>query len=187
MAHDWELKGNIKDKQSITSDWQLTSQQLIDGVRFREVKNVVKVNGLLTEIFRDDWGLDDLGVDQVFQVVLNPRGISAWHAHAVTTDRLFVNYGAIRVVLYDSRPESPTNGLVNDFRLSLHRPGILVVPPKVWHGIKNESSEPALILNLVDKAYNYQDPDHWRVPADHPEIPFKFGGGVDLANSPGDL
>jgi len=187
MSENWKLQDTVQDSQSITSDWQLTDNKLIDGVEFREVKNVIKVNGMLTEIYRKDWQLDDLSVDQVFQVVLNPGGVSAWHAHAETTDRLFVNFGAIRVVLYDSRPESPTNGLLNDFRLSLHRPGILIVPPKVWHGIKNQTSEPALILNLVDKAYNYQNPDHYRVAENHPGIPFSFNSGPDLANTPGDL
>jgi hypothetical protein len=29
---DWELSGMRKDVQAITRDWQLVSQQLIDGV-----------------------------------------------------------------------------------------------------------------------------------------------------------
>jgi dTDP-4-dehydrorhamnose 3,5-epimerase len=48
------------------------------------------------------------------------------------------------------------------------------VPPQVWHGIQNVASTESSVLNLVDRAYAYEDPDHWRIPADSPHIPFKF-------------
>ena len=70
-------------QQSITADWVFT-QDLIDGVKVREVKNVPKANGLLTEIFRRDWGLEEGTVDQVFQVTLFPGAVSAWHVHQLT-------------------------------------------------------------------------------------------------------
>ena len=113
-------------------------------------------------------------MDQVFQVLLQPNGLSAWHAHAVTTDRLFVNHGQIKIVLYDARPQSPTHGVINEYRLGTVRPALLVVPPQVWHGVQNLSHEPSLLLNLVDEAYRYEDPDHWRLPPDTDQIPYSF-------------
>ena len=171
---DWKLEGTRRDAQSITAEWEFTTQKLIDGVALKEIKSVPKASGSLTEVFRRDWGLDELPVDQVFQVRLKPGAISAWHAHEVTTDRLFVNHGLIQIVLYDSRPGSPTRGMVNEFKLGGIRPGLVVIPPKVWHGIRNINSGDSLILNLVDQAYNYENPDHWRVPQDSPEVPFSF-------------
>ena len=87
MSREWLLKGVTKDQQSITSDWVFTPQQLIDGVKLREVKNVPTYYGLLVEVFRREWELDIGEVDQVFQSTLRPGGVSAWHAHEVTTDR----------------------------------------------------------------------------------------------------
>jgi dTDP-4-dehydrorhamnose 3,5-epimerase len=110
----------------------------------------------------------------VFQVVLEPGALSAWHTHAVTTDRLFVSNGMVRIALYDGREGSPTNGLVNEFRFGTIRPALLVVPPRVWHGVENIGSSQAFLLNLVDRAYDYEDPDHWRVPATSDQIPFRF-------------
>tara|TARA_R110002124_G_scaffold225213_2_gene390580 strand:- start:789 stop:1319 length:531 start_codon:yes stop_codon:yes gene_type:complete len=173
-ALKWELKGAIKDPQSITAQWTPTNQALIDGVQVKEVKNVLKNNGHLTEIYREDWGLDDLHVSQIFQVSLLPGGISAWHAHEITTDRIFVNTGSIKVVLYDGREGSPTFGKINEFRCGALRPMLIVVPPKVWHGVQNFTSQPASLLNIVDKAYQYNDPDHWRIPLDTEEIPYTF-------------
>jgi dTDP-4-dehydrorhamnose 3,5-epimerase len=167
------IEGGKKDRQSITADWEFL-QQLIDKVRVKAVRNVVKENGVLTEVYRRDWALDDSGVEQVFQVMLFPGGVSAWHTHQLTTDRLFVHQGIIKVVLYDARQESPTYGRINEFRCGSVRPALIVVPPGVWHGVQNISHEPAALLNIVDRAYTYEDPDHWRLPWDTEKIPYSF-------------
>lgn len=171
----WLLEGAIKDAQSITADWVQVNQPLIEGVRVKEIKNVAKEAGRLTEVYRADWRLDEEGVAQVFQCAMSPGALSAWHVHAVTIDRLFASDGLIKIVLYDGRHDSPTYGLVNEFRFGAVRPGLVVVPPQVWHGVKNIGAEPALLINLVDKAYCYEDPDSWRLPADTPLIPYSFG------------
>jgi dTDP-4-dehydrorhamnose 3,5-epimerase len=174
MADEWRLAGAAKDNQTITARWTPSDLRLIDGVTIREVLNVPKSNGYLTEIFRGEWAEGGGNADQVFQVVLDPGAISAWHAHARTTDRLFVSYGRARIVLYDAREESPTRGVVNELRFGTIRPALIQVPARVWHGVQNVSDGPSIVLNLVDRAYDYEDPDHWRVPPDSPEIPFRF-------------
>jgi dTDP-4-dehydrorhamnose 3,5-epimerase len=171
---DWLLAGANRDAQSITSDWSFTNQHLIEGVKLKEVRSVPSGYGYLTEIFRREWTLDDLPVDQVFQSTLMPGRISAWHAHERTTDRLFVNHGLVHVVLFDARHGSSTYGLLNEFRLGTARPGLILIPPKVWHGVQNIHSEPSSLVNLVDQAYRYEQPDHWRLAADSPQIPFQF-------------
>lgn len=174
MTDTWRLAGAVKDRQTITARWTPSAQQLIDGVTIREVLNVPKANGYLTEMYRGDWAESSGGIDQVFQVALDPGAISAWHAHADTIDRLFVSYGRARVVLYDGREDSPTHGVVNEFRFGTIRPAMIHIPPRVWHGVENVGEQVAILVNIVDRAYDYEDPDHWRVPADSPEIPFRF-------------
>lgn len=167
------IDGATKDRQSITSDWTPLIK-LIDGVRVREVKNVPKRNGVLTEVFRFDWNLDDGIVQQVFQTTLAPGALSAWHTHQYTTDRLFVSQGALTIVLFDAREKSPSHGCINELRFGALRPALVVVPPGVWHGVQNTGDAPGLILNLVDRAYQYENPDHWRLPPDTPKIPYSF-------------
>lgn len=174
MNGDWKIGGAEKDAQTITARWTPASMQLIDGVTIREVLHVPKRQGYLTEIARAAWLGENARIDQVFQVVLPPRAISAWHAHGETTDRLFVSRGLFRIVLYDARGGSPTHGIVNELRFGTVRPALVIIPPRVWHGIQNIGEEEGVVLNLVDRAYDYEDPDHWRVPPDSPEIPFAF-------------
>jgi dTDP-4-dehydrorhamnose 3,5-epimerase len=169
------LPGAVKDAQTTTPTWEAADRRLIDGVGYHEVKNVLKGNGVLTEVLRAEWLPSNAVVDQIFAVTLQPGGLSAWHAHARTTDRLFALTGVVKVVLYDARPGSPTHGRVNEFRLGPARPALLVVPPGVWHGVQNaQVAEPSVLLNAVDLAYVYEDPDHWRLPADTAEIPYRF-------------
>ncbi len=130
MKDQWLLNGTVKDTKSVTSDWEFADQTLIAGASLKEVRHVPKGNGFLTELFRRDWGIDDLPLEHVFQVTLVPGGISAWHAHAMTSDRLFVVAGMIRIVLYDGRQDSPTYGTVNQFKLGVIRLGYCWCLPK---------------------------------------------------------
>ncbi len=172
MEHtSWLVEGAVRDPQTITSQWNPSQQLLIQGVVVHEVKNVPKSNGRLTEIFRADWFADVQTISQVFEVVVNPGCITAWHAHEITTDRLFVTRGLMRIALYDNRAGSDTRGRLNIFTCGSLRPMLIVVPPKIWHGVQNVDVDAASVLNIVDHAYDYTAPDHWRVDADHTALP----------------
>jgi dTDP-4-dehydrorhamnose 3,5-epimerase len=172
----WQLPGATRDPQSVTSDWMPTKSPAIPDVAILESRWVNKSNGRLVELFRADWFREPVTVDQVFHVVLNGHRVSAWHVHERTTDRLFVAGGHARVVLYDTRSGSPGYGRIMEILLTAHRPQLVVVPPGIWHGVENVDDEPAIIVNMPDRAYVYEDPDHWRLPPDTNAIPYSFGG-----------
>jgi dTDP-4-dehydrorhamnose 3,5-epimerase len=52
------------------------------------------------------------------------------------------------------------------------RPCLIVVPPGIWHGMQSLGDIDALVLNCPTEAYNYSNPDHYRLPFDSPEIPY---------------
>ena len=167
------LLGAKRDAQSVTRDWQVLREP-IAGVEVREVKNVLKDNGYLTEIWREDWDLRPSVVGQVFQALIEPHGISAWHVHRHATDRLFASHGRLKIVLYDARTDSASSGRINVFHCGTARPMLIVVPPGIWHGVHNVGAGVALLLNLPDRAYAYDAPDHWRLPPDTDQIPYSF-------------
>ena len=86
------IDGAVRDGQSVTPKWDAVRSDRIPGVKVFETKNVLTGYGRLVEIYREDWGLDDEPVRQVYQSTLNPGEGSAWHAHGDTCDRLFVNH-----------------------------------------------------------------------------------------------
>jgi dTDP-4-dehydrorhamnose 3,5-epimerase len=170
----WLLAGATKDQQNIAADWHPIGRRLIEGVTLREARVVPKRNGHVTELYRNDWFPAPDVVGQVFIVTLRPGGVSAWHAHDTAIDRLTVVTGAATFVLYDGRAGSPTRGLVNEFHLLAARPTTIVIPPRVWHGVQNSSETSAILANMPDRPYCYEDPDHWRVDPDSAEIPYRF-------------
>jgi dTDP-4-dehydrorhamnose 3,5-epimerase len=169
----WMATG-IRDGQTVNPDWSLVETAQIEGVVVKEIRPVATATGYLTEIFRSEWQLDGLPVDQVFQRTLEPGAVTGWHAHAVTTDRLFCGVGSVRISLYDGRRSSPTFNTVWHRIVGDRRPAIVVIPPGIWHGVTCLSSQVAVLLNLVDRSYGYAEPDHWRLPPDTEHIPFKL-------------
>jgi dTDP-4-dehydrorhamnose 3,5-epimerase len=105
-------------------------------------------------------------------------------------DRLFVNDGVLKIVLYDGRDDSPTYERINVFHVGDARPTFLLIPPGVWHGVQNIGPKDALMLNFPSNAYNYEDPDHYRLPFDSPHIPYSWGDSsssrlrADAKNAP---
>ena len=174
LSNEWLIGSAKQDQASITKNWVPNAKKQIEGVSVIEVKPVMTDYGHLTEVLRGEWLADTPKVDQVFVSTIMAGHLSAWHAHATTTDRLFAVTGQFRVVLFDARQDSPTYGLLTEYKMGAQRPMLIVVPPKVWHGVQNYGSDTAVLLDAVDLAYKYDDPDHWRLPADSKEIPYSF-------------
>jgi len=154
-------------------DWTV-QRELIDGVEIREVRNVVTGNGVVVEPWRSSWGTSLRALEQITHVTFRPGAISAWHLHRLRFDGVFVVGGAIRLVLFDARRDSPTNGQVDVFTLSHVRPTLAVIPPAVWHGVQALGNDPACFVNSFDRAYDFDDPDEWRLPVESEEVPYRF-------------
>ena len=168
-------KSANKDGQIVTGDWHIM-QELIDGVSVKEVLHVPRDHGVITEIYRPEWDPSKLPVVQCYQSRLFPGAIGAWSCHSRQVDRLFVNQGLLKVVLYDDRENSPTYKCINVFHIGDARPTFMVLPPGVWHGVQNLGQTDVLMLNFPSVAYKYDDPDHYRLPYDSDEIPYSWTG-----------
>jgi dTDP-4-dehydrorhamnose 3,5-epimerase len=167
------LPGASKDGPQISADWRKLGKT-IEGVSVREVLHVPRDTGMITEIFRQEWDPTELPVVQVYQSRLFPGTLGAWSCHARSVDRLFVNQGHIKIVLFDGREQSTTKGQLMEMHAGDVRPSLIVIPPGIWHGLQNVGPADALVINCPTEAYNYRDPDHYRLPYDTPEIPYKW-------------
>ena len=66
--------------------------------------------------------------------------------------------GLVKIVVFDGRRDSPTSGRVNEFTLSEKNPGLLLIPPNLYHGGKNIGTSEAIIINMPTRMYNYEAP-----------------------------
>lgn len=167
------ITGAQKDTQLVTNEWQILDRG-IEGVVVREVLHVPRDHGVITEMFRPEWDPTGLPVVHIYQSRLYSGAIGAWSCHQKAVDRLFVNQGHLKVVLFDGREESSTFGRVFELHVGDARPAFIVIPIGVWHGLQNLGASDALVINYPTRGYDYEDPDHWRLPYDTDQIPYTW-------------
>ena len=87
----------------------------IDGVTFKELRNLHDDRGVLTEVFREEW--HSIRPVQWNVVTSEANVVRGLHAHTVHTDVLTVISGSLVLGLVDLRPQSATQGNIAVVRM----------------------------------------------------------------------
>lgn len=160
-----------RDIQRVEPDGRKVEQR-IDGVLVREAVTHLDERGELVEIFNPAWGFTDFPMVYAYVTTVRPAKVKGWLLHRIQTDRLFPCMGSLRIVLYDARPGSATNGMLNEFVFGERRRAMIVIPPGVFHALQNVGTDEGLFFNLPSEPYNHSNPDKYRLPLDTDQIPF---------------
>jgi dTDP-4-dehydrorhamnose 3,5-epimerase len=146
---------------------------MIDGVKVKDLKVVPDERGLLMEMLRsDDPDFQHFG--QVYVTMVYPGVVKAWHYHKKQTDHFVCVGGMAKVVLHDTREDSPTKGETNEFVIGWQRQRMVIIPPGVYHGFTPAGTEPAFIVNIPTELYDYEQPDEFRLPANDASIGYDW-------------
>ena len=163
-----------KDEARISPTGDVIADRIHD-VACWERPTIVTRNGLTNEVYRNDCGIGASALAQVLYVSLRPGAISAWHMHRAQTDHIFCVLGAVKLVIFDDRADSPSRGVVEVRLLSPARAQLVVIPPGLWHGLANlDCARDAAFINGFDRVYAHADPDEYRLPSDSAQIPYSF-------------
>lgn len=137
----------------------------IDGVVVVPLVAHADDRGYLIEILREvDPHFTRFG--QVYLVGNMTRGtIRAFHKHNVLWDWFFISHGSAKFALRDDRPDSPTYEQMDSVVVTSRNPGLVVVPPGVYHGWMSLEDDTQLV-SIGSEVYNRQNPDEVRVPPD---------------------
>jgi len=146
---------------------------MICGVRHKALKVIPDERGRLMEILRSD---DDVfqKFGQLYMTTAYPGVVKGWHFHKKQIDNFAVVKGTIKLVLYDSRPDSKTYREVNEFFLGEHNPVLVQIPSMVLHGFKGVGLEEAIVVNCPTEVYDYKEPDEFRVDVFSKEVPYDW-------------
>ncbi|HSK48158.1 MAG TPA: dTDP-4-dehydrorhamnose 3,5-epimerase family protein [Coriobacteriia bacterium] len=146
---------------------------MIEGVKVKDLKVIPDERGLLMEMWRsDDPDFQQFG--QCYLTMVHPGVVKAWHYHKNQCDHFVCVGGMAKVVLHDSREDSPTNGETNEFVIGWQRQRMIIIPEGVYHGFTTVGAEPAYIVNIPTQLYNYDDPDEYRLPFDDESIGYDW-------------
>ncbi len=152
-------EAELASKRSAVDEGGALRDAPIEGVRFRPIRPVPHEDGYLTEVARATWDVLGAPIVQVHVTTTFAARIRAWGLHRAVTDRLFVAAGLVKIVVFDGREASPTFGRINEFMAGERNPGLLVVPPNLYHGWKNIGTTEAIVINMPDTMYDYATPD----------------------------
>jgi dTDP-4-dehydrorhamnose 3,5-epimerase len=129
--------------------------------------------GYFREVLREDDGLlRRFGQSSITKTY--PGVIKAFHWHQDQDDLWYVVSGMARVVLYDRRPGSPTQGVTQVVYAGEDNPVIILIPAGIAHGYQVLGQQPVVLFYHVTQAYNPQSPDEQRLAFDDPEIGFDW-------------
>jgi dTDP-4-dehydrorhamnose 3,5-epimerase-like enzyme len=150
-----------------------SSHQSIDGVVVQPLKLIKNERGRLMEVQRADDAVFP-GFGQLYVTSTLPGVVKAWYRHHRQTDQIAVIVGHLRLVLFDPRESSPTQGAVQVVELSADEPVLVQIPIGVWHGFRAEGDREALALHMNTVAFDFDAPDEDRLPSNADAIPYRW-------------
>ena len=150
------------------------SSQGMEGVVLERLSGFHDNRGLLlpmVDVRKPFWSEP---VIYAYAITIRPGSIKGWGMHQIQTDRYCVLHGRVRVALFDAREDSPDRGTFRQLWFTDESPGLLRIPPGVWHADQNWGSQDAVIINYPTHAYNPTSPDKYRIDPHAGVIPFDW-------------
>jgi dTDP-4-dehydrorhamnose 3,5-epimerase len=150
----------------------------IEGVALKELVTHCDERGFFREIIRSQDPFFDEGFAQWSHSLMYPGVIKAWHIHARQVDWWYVSGGVLKVVLHDTRQDSPTYRVTMELMMGDNQlPQVLRIPPGVAHGCKAISGA----ANLFYITSRHYDPaDEGRIAHDDPVIGYNWLQGPPI-------
>lgn len=98
-----------------------------------------------------------VGFGEIYFSIVNPGKIKGWHLHQSTTVNYAAIHGNIKLVLFDNREDSATEGNIEELYIGDNNYCLVQIPPGIWSGFMGLGEEPAILADLTNKPYDSQD------------------------------
>ncbi|MFH1663292.1 MAG: dTDP-4-dehydrorhamnose 3,5-epimerase family protein [archaeon] len=125
----------------------------------KELKVFRDARGFLFELLRKDDELFEGKFGQILVSESNSGVVRAWHLHEKQIDYVCCVKGKIK---FCTAEEKKGKTEIKEFLLGEEKPVLVKVPAGIWHGYKVLGEKPALVVYVMDKAYNPKKPDEKR-------------------------
>lgn len=150
----------------------MTMRTKIEGLVLTDLRQIPDDRGAVLHMLRCDSPSFTRFGECYFSEV-RPGAVKAWKKHRLQTQNLAVPIGRIKLVVYDERHESSTNGQL--MRIDLGRPDSymrVTIPQGLWYGFACLGKNPALLVNCPDLPHDPNDSD--KLPEDDALIPYEW-------------
>lgn len=136
---------------------------MIQGVTIKPLVTHKDERGYFRELIRVTDPMFEAGFGQWSCSRMHQEVIKAWHIHKIQWDWWYVGFGNLKLVLHDTRPDSPTYRETQEVLMGEdYDPVVVAIPPGVAHGCRVLQG-PCVLFYITSQVYN---------PADEGRIPY---------------
>ena len=121
---------------------------MIHDVKITPLKILSDSRGSVMHMMRNDSKIFESFGEIYFSTIFKDS-IKAWHLHKESTLNYVCIKGAVKLVLFDERPESPTKGKYQEINLSPKNYFLVTIPPNIWNGFKGLYEPESIIANCL--------------------------------------
>jgi dTDP-4-dehydrorhamnose 3,5-epimerase len=120
----------------------------IEGVQVIPLKRIPDERGTIMHMLRaDDPHFDRFG--EIYFATVYRGVVKGWHLHREMTLNYACVYGRVKLVCYDDRDSSPTQGNLLEVFLGPDNHSLVVIPPGIWNGHKGMGPDFSIIANCA--------------------------------------
>tara|TARA_B100001029_G_scaffold177945_1_gene183573 strand:- start:91 stop:525 length:435 start_codon:yes stop_codon:yes gene_type:complete len=142
---------------------------MIHDVKITPLKILSDSRGSVMHMMRNDSKIFESFGEIYFSTIFKDS-IKAWHLHKESTLNYVCIKGAVKLVLFDERPESPTKGKYQEINLSPKNYFLVTIPPNIWNGFKGLYEPESIIANCLSLPHNEKE----MVRKNHSDQKFNF-------------
>lgn len=121
---------------------------MIDGVLVVPLRRIPDERGTVMHMLRrTDPHFSEFG--EIYFSTVYPGIVKGWHRHREMTLNYACVHGRVKLVLFDDRDGSPSNGELMEIFLGPDNYSLVQIPPGVWNGFKGLGEEQAIVANCA--------------------------------------
>jgi dTDP-4-dehydrorhamnose 3,5-epimerase len=146
---------------------------MIAGLTITPLRQIADELGSVRHMLRStDAGFAGFG--EVYFSTVKCGAVKAWKRHREMTLNLVCVVGRVRLVCYDDRRASETQGQTAVIELTTDSAGYarVTVPPGIWTGFFGTAPGESILCNCGSLPHDPAESD--RLPWDAPEIPYRW-------------
>jgi len=122
---------------------------MIDGILITPLKKIIHPKGDLFHVIKESSD-GYLGFGEVYISTIKKNKIKGWKKHRSMTLNLVVPAGIVKIVIFDDRKQSSTNGEFQEVLLSKENYYRLTIPPKLFVAFQGISDSTNILLNVAN-------------------------------------
>ena len=144
---------------------------MIDGVTVVHLLRIPDERGAVMHMLRSD-DPHFRGFGEIYFSTVYPGAVKGWHRHARMTLNYAVVHGSIKLVLYDAREGSPTQGGLMELFVGNSNYVLIQIPPGIWNGFKGVGTGTAIVANCATVPHDPAEIE--RIDPADPRIPYDW-------------